>query len=180
MTHTPLNSINISHRPLRTSPPSRALAAYLKASDACPEQSLDKVSLSEAAQAKNSKTSFLLKGGSLLALGVAALGVFGCSGAAAMEKAAPVQPAPVETVSQYQQAGREVRQVGIEIGRQGKEIGLELGKEGQKVGKEAAKVGKEIGKEATKVGKEIGRQGAEFGKDVGKAAKGFWKGLTGK
>lgn len=196
MTHNLALTHSSTFRPsFKTSLPSKALNSYLQAAETSAPAVTDEVTLSTAAQGHRPQTKGLLKAASVLGLGVALMGVFGVGNAAAAE---PVkQPVQHESVDQFQRAGREVREVGLELGRQGKEVGKEAAKVGKQVGKEAAKVGKdvgkeakkvgkeigkagkEVGKEAAKVGKEIGRQGAEIGKDVGKAAKSFWKGLTG-
>lgn len=184
-----LNLSKASFRPAyQTSLPSKALKAYAQASGTGETVATDQVTISDAAKSNGNGISSYLKLGSAVALGVAMLGVFGAGTAAAAEPAKPVQQ---ESVDQYQQAGRQVRQVGIELGKQGKELGQELGKQGKDIGDKATKVGKkiakdtegirhEIGRQGKEFGKEVGRQGAEFGKGVANAATSFWKGLTGK
>lgn len=165
-----LNTRNLhsfgTNRIQRKAAPPRALANYLKASEGSQTEVKDEVQLSQAARSSQTGSGGLGKTATLVALGVTVMGLFGGGTAVAAESAAPVQ---TEKVSEFEQAGKDLREFGLEAGRQGREFG-----------KEAAEVGKQIGNEAAKVGKEIGQKGKEFGQDVGNAAKQFWKGLTGK
>lgn len=167
-----------SFRPAyQTSLPSKALKAYAQNSEPSGATTTDQVTISDAAKSKGKGVSSYLKLGSAVALGVAVMGIFGAGTAAAAEPAKPVQQ---ESVDQYQQAGRQLREVGQELGKQGQSIGKEAAKVGKKIAKDTEGVRHEIRRQGKEFGQEVGRQGAQFGKDVGNAAKSFWKGLTGK
>jgi len=184
-----------------TSPPSRALANYSKASQEPGVETTDTVQLSQQAKANSLSTSGMRKLGTFLALGLAFVGVMGatgCAGGAASNGTAPAQPEtesvqdsvqrqPETKVDLQRQEVRDTTTSGAGQrlhpnlqGKRAEEIAESVGREGREVGrqivdglKEGTENLKDIVKDknAEEIAESIGEEGRRIGQQIGEEGK---------
>lgn len=180
-----------------TSPPSRALANYARASGGPAAEVTDSVTLSEQAKSKPAPTSGLRKIGTFAALALSFVGIMGTVGCTGGATAAAPQP-QAETVQDSTQSSqvvdlksdpapadssRQDRSPRLHPnlqGRSAEDIAEQVGREGRKVGEQVAEGLKEGGerlrdvfkdKDAEEIAESIGQEGRRLGKQIGEEGK---------
>ena len=182
------------------SPPSRALANYVKASQSGAVEAPDTVQLSEQAKAKSPSTSGMRKLGTFMALGLAFVGVMGATGCAGGAAANGTAPAQLETESVQDSVQQQETKVDLQRqevrdttafgagqrlhpnlqGKRAEEIAEIVGREGREVGRqivdglnEGTENLKDIVKDknAEEIAESIGEEGRRIGQQIGEEGK---------
>jgi hypothetical protein len=182
------------------SPPSRALANYVKASHGNVSGPTDSVLLSEQAKSKPQAASGMRKIGTFVALGLSFVGILGAAGCSGGPTATPAVQPETESVQdtvqnqevsvdlsqeQTSQSTRTDQTPGERLhknlkGKSAEEIAETIGQEGRKVGEQVVDGVKEGGerlkdifkdKDAEEVAESIGEEGRRIGKQIGEEGK---------